>query len=101
MRPHPLCAGWLRGRTRHRRIEFVILGSSPDKWDARVTIDGATIRAMTAYSYFGKAAPPRGGVVAGASDESPHPAAISPTVDANSKSLETRSIVFIGTTPRL
>ena len=64
MRPHPLCAGWLRGRTRHRRIEFVILGSSPDKWDARVTINGATIRAMTAYSYFGNSAPPRGFVVA-------------------------------------
>ncbi len=32
--------------------------------DARVTINGETIRAMTAYSYFGNSEPPRGFVVA-------------------------------------
>lgn len=43
-----------------RQIEFHILDKPTDKWDARVTIDGKTIRAMTAYSYFGKSRPPRG-----------------------------------------
>ena len=47
-----------------RRIEYVILRNPVDQWDARVTVNGETIRAMTAYSYFGKEAPPRGFVVA-------------------------------------
>ena len=47
-----------------RQIEFVILDNPSDKWDARVTINGDTIRAMTAYSYFGNTQPPRGFVVA-------------------------------------
>ena len=47
-----------------RRIEFRILDKPRDKWDARVTINGKTIRAMTAYSYFGNSAPPRNFVVA-------------------------------------
>ncbi len=47
-----------------RRIEFSILEKPVDKWDARVTINGETTRAMTAYSYFGNAKPPRGFVVA-------------------------------------
>ena len=47
-----------------RRIEFTILKNPTDQWDARVTINGETMRAMTAYSYFGKSEPPRGFVVA-------------------------------------
>ena len=47
-----------------RQIEYVILGNAADQWDARVTVNGQTIRAMTAYSYFGQAVPPRGFVVA-------------------------------------
>ena len=47
-----------------RQVEYLIVGNPADKWDARVTVNGETIRAMTAYSYFGKAAPPRGFVVA-------------------------------------
>ena len=47
-----------------RRIEFTILENPQDKWDVRVTVDGETMRAMTAYSYFGKSQPPRGFVVA-------------------------------------
>jgi len=35
-----------------------------DQWDVRVTINGETIRAMTAYSYFGNSKPPPGFVVA-------------------------------------
>ena len=35
-----------------------------DQWDVRVTINGETIRAMTAYSYFGNSKPPLGFVVA-------------------------------------
>ena len=46
-----------------RQIEFVILEKPTDQWDARVTINGETMRAMTAYSYFGKSEPPRGFVV--------------------------------------
>jgi len=56
-----VCCG---GGAIKRQIEYVILSSPADKWDARVTVNGQTIRAMTAYSYFGKAAPPRGFVVA-------------------------------------
>ena len=47
-----------------RQIEYSILRNPADKWDARVTVNGKTIRAMTAYSYFGNEAPPRGFVVA-------------------------------------
>jgi hypothetical protein len=47
-----------------RQIEYRILEKPEDKWDARVTINGEAIRAMTAYSYFGKSKPPRGFVVA-------------------------------------
>jgi hypothetical protein len=47
-----------------RQIEYSILEHPADKWDARVTVNGETLRAMTAYSYFGKSEPPRGFVVA-------------------------------------
>ncbi len=47
-----------------RQIEYVILSGAQDQWDARVTVNGDTIRAMTAYSYFGNNPPPRGFVVA-------------------------------------
>ena len=47
-----------------RQIEFRMLEEPADKWDARVTINGETIRAMTAYSYFGNAESPPGFVVA-------------------------------------
>jgi hypothetical protein len=47
-----------------RQIEYVILRKPSDKWDVQVTVNGKTIRAMTAYSYFGNAVPPRGFVVA-------------------------------------
>jgi hypothetical protein len=46
------------------QIEYRILEKPEDKWDARVTINGETIRAMPAYSYFGNSKPPRGFVVA-------------------------------------
>jgi len=47
-----------------RQIEYRILDKPVDQWDARVTINGETMRAMTAYSYFGNSEPPRGFVVA-------------------------------------
>ena len=48
-----------------RMIEYAILNNPQDQWDARVTVNGNTIRAMTAYSYFGSAQqPPKGFVVA-------------------------------------
>jgi hypothetical protein len=47
-----------------RQIEYRILDKPADQWDARVSINGETIRAMTAYSYFGNSEPPRGFVVA-------------------------------------
>lgn len=47
-----------------RQIEYVILENPQDQWDVRVTINGATMNAMTAYSFFGKAKPPKGFVVA-------------------------------------
>ncbi len=53
------------GRGVKRQIEYVILNKSQDQWDARVTVNGETIRAMTAYSYFGSnQLPPRGFIVA-------------------------------------
>jgi hypothetical protein len=48
-----------------RQIEFVILDKPEGQWDARVTVNGETIRAMTAYSFFGSnQQPPKGFVVA-------------------------------------
>ncbi len=47
-----------------RQIEYSILEQPADKWDARVTVNGETLRAMTAYSFFGKSKAPRGFVVA-------------------------------------
>ena len=47
-----------------RQIEYVILRSPTGQWNARVTVNGQTTRAMTSYSYFGKEVPPRGFVVA-------------------------------------
>ncbi|MCA1300087.1 hypothetical protein [Stappia indica] len=47
-----------------RQIEFLILKDVQDQWNARVTVNGKSLRAMTAYSYFGNSAPPRGFVVA-------------------------------------
>lgn len=47
-----------------RQIEYAILDSPQDQWDARVTVNGETIRAMTAYSYFGSNQPPEGFIVA-------------------------------------
>ena len=37
-----------------RQIEYVILDSPTDQWDVRVTVNGDTRRAMSAYSYFGE-----------------------------------------------
>ena len=47
-----------------RQIEYLILDDAQDKWNARVTVNGETLRAMTAYSYFGNNKPPSGFVVA-------------------------------------
>ena len=47
-----------------RQIEYRILEKPEDKWDARVTLNGETFRAMTAYSSFGTSEPPRGFLVA-------------------------------------
>lgn len=47
-----------------RQIEYVILNNSQDQWDARVTVNGETKKAMTAYSYFGNSPVPKGFVVA-------------------------------------
>jgi len=47
-----------------RQIEYVILDSPTDQWDVRVTVNGDTRRAMSAYSYFGNSQPPKGFVVA-------------------------------------
>ena len=47
-----------------RVIEYAIVGQSGDQWDAVVTINGARVRAMTAYSYFGNSTPPKGFKVA-------------------------------------
>ena len=43
-----------------RVIEYAIVGQSGDQWDAIVTVNGETVRAMTAYSYFGNSQPPGG-----------------------------------------
>ena len=47
-----------------RQIEYVVLQNAQGQWDARVTVNGSTIRAMTAYSYFNNSQPPKGFVVA-------------------------------------
>lgn len=47
-----------------RQIEYSLLANSQDKWDARVTVNGENRKAMTAYSYYGNAQPPKGFVVA-------------------------------------
>lgn len=47
-----------------RQIEYVILDSPDGEWDAKVTVNGETTRAMTAYSYFGNAETPKAFVVA-------------------------------------
>ncbi len=47
-----------------RQIEYVILDNPEGEWDARVTVNGESIRAMTAYSYFGNSEPPTGFFVA-------------------------------------
>jgi len=40
-----------------RQIEYIILDDPGGKWDARVTVNGETMRAMTSYSYFGNDTP--------------------------------------------
>jgi len=47
-----------------RQIEYVILKERDGEWDARVTVNGVAVRALTAYSYFGNSVPPKGFVVA-------------------------------------
>lgn len=47
-----------------RQIEFVIFDNPQDKWNAQVTINGETMRAMTSYSYFGNSETPPDFVVA-------------------------------------
>ncbi len=47
-----------------RQIEYVILDNPEGEWDARGTVNGESIRAMTAYSYFGNSVPPAGFIVA-------------------------------------
>ena len=47
-----------------RQIEYVILDNASDQWDARVTVNGDTQRAMTSYSYFGNSEPVKDFVVA-------------------------------------
>ncbi|WP_254436537.1 hypothetical protein [Ruegeria arenilitoris] len=52
------------GGAKKRVIKPEILENPDGEWDARVTVDGDAIRAMTAYSYFGNSEPPAGFVVA-------------------------------------
>ena len=47
-----------------RQIEYIILDDPGGKWDARVTVNGETLRAMTSYSYFGNSETPGNFVVA-------------------------------------
>jgi hypothetical protein len=51
------------GGQAERQIEYQILDNAQDDWDAIVTVNGDTTRAMTAYSYFGNAQAPQGFVV--------------------------------------
>ena len=41
-----------------RVIEYAIVGQAGDQWDAIVTVNGETVRAMTSYSFFGNSEPP-------------------------------------------
>jgi hypothetical protein len=45
-------------------IEYAITGQSGDQWDAVITVNGETVRAMTSYSFFGNTEPPAGFQVA-------------------------------------
>lgn len=60
----PLGVRYCGGDKIRREITFAINPKPDDQWDARVTISGHVHKAMTAYSFFGKAQPPRGFVVA-------------------------------------
>ena len=40
-----------------RQIEYIISPRSEGEWDARVTVNGETMKAMTSYSYFGDSEP--------------------------------------------
>lgn len=55
---------YCRGGQAKLQIEYVILANAQDQWDARVTVHGDTIKAMTAYSYFGNDQTPDGFIVA-------------------------------------
>jgi hypothetical protein len=48
----------------HRQIEYFIQKNPKDQWDARVTVNGESVRARTSYSYFGNSQPLPGFVVA-------------------------------------
>lgn len=52
------------GDAAQRVIEYAILAQPDGQWDAVVTVNGETVRAMTAYSYFGNSRPPAGFEVA-------------------------------------
>ena len=60
----PEGVGYCGGGGIKRQIEFVILDDASDEWDARVTVNGETQRAMTSYSYFGNSEPVKDFVVA-------------------------------------
>ena len=47
-----------------RVIEYAIVGQPGEQWDAIVTVNGETVRAMTSYSFFGNSEPPAGFQVA-------------------------------------
>jgi hypothetical protein len=47
-----------------RVIEYAMVGQPHDQWDAVVTVNGKTVRAMTSYSFFGNSQPPAGFQVA-------------------------------------
>ncbi len=47
-----------------RVIEYALLAQPDGEWDAMVTVNGESMRAMTAYSYFGNYPAPKGFVVA-------------------------------------
>lgn len=47
-----------------RVIEYAIVGQPGDQWDAIMTVNGETVRAMTSYSFFGESQPPAGFQVA-------------------------------------
>ena len=47
-----------------RVIEYAVVDQPGDQWDAIVTVNGETVRAMTSYSFFGNSQPPAGFQVA-------------------------------------